>query len=746
MKRADGPRSILAAMRARWSPRVLVALLALVQAARAGERDVRQLLDGVKTLGTTGIPGRISVFGADADPVLLGEAGDGLRAPVVAAGSAGGARLVAFAHNGWFGTALDRGDGWKLLENALRWASKRTRGKVRVGVLGGDEFVKQLVQRGFDAEVVGGLERLEKTPPIDVLCGGLRDWNADELARLERWLKAGGAIVGGVTPWGWAQLNPGKDLVRDLVANRIAAPFGLAWADGTTAPGKDERFAAGDPLAPWCHAGAALDALFAKAAPPGFGEREMAQAAWTVAQALRWAPEDERAFRGRVLKAFGSRAAVVPTAAAPLRRDRVLERVQLEIAVDEGLRASATRVRAHPAAESFPGAVPASAPRVVRDLALDLAVPRWRSTGLYAAPGETVEVSIPAAAVGRRLRVRIGAHSDDISGSDAWSRAPRVTREDPIDAERVQVASPFGGLVYLVVPDGAPAETVAVKLRNVVEAPRFVLGQTDPAAWRQRIRDLPGPWAELETRSIVLTVPAAAVRGIDDPTEILTTWNKAMDAAADLAGIERERRSPERFVCDVQISAGYMHSGYPVMAHLDAAEFVTRPDRLRENAWGPFHEIGHNHQQGAWTFDGTGEVTNNVFTLYLYEQACGKAITDDERFTAAARTQRWKGQKDAKDAFERWKSDPFLGLLVYVDVQQGFGWDVYKRVFREYRAMKDAERPQSDDQKRDEWLVRLSRACGKDLGPLFTSWGVKTSPEARASLSDLPVWLPEGRL
>ena len=155
--------------------------------------------------------------------------------------------------------------------------------------------------------------------------------------------------------------------------------------------------------------------------------------------------------------------------------------------------------------------------------------------------------------------------------------------------------------------------------------------------------------------------------------------------------------------------------------------------------------MGHNHQESSWTFEGTGEVTNNVFTLYLYEMACGKKPTDDERFTEEARTKRWREQKGRTDAFERWKSDPFLALLVYVDVQQEFGWDVYKQVFRAYVAMRPDERPKDDAAKRDMWLVQLSRAAGKNLGPLFTSWGLVTSQEARASLSDLKAWMPAGR-
>lgn len=39
-----------------------------------------------------------------------------------------------------------------------------------------------------------------------------------------------------------------------------------------------------------------------------------------------------------------------------------------------------------------------------------------------------------------------------------------------------------------------------------------------------------------------------------------------VDAAADLAALStRARPRPERYVMDVHISVGYLHSGYPIM-------------------------------------------------------------------------------------------------------------------------------------------------------------------------------------
>ena len=53
-----------------------------------------------------------------------------------------------------------------------------------------------------------------------------------------------------------------------------------------------------------------------------------------------------------------------------------------------------------------------------------------------------------------------------------------------------------------------------------------------------------------------------------------------------------------------------------------------------------------------------------------------------------------------------------------------------------------SKRPKNDDEERDQWLVRFSRACGKNLGPFFEAWGVPTSESVRQSIADLPGWMP----
>jgi len=478
--------------------------------------------------------------------------------------------------------------------------------------------------------------------------------------------------------------------------------------------------------------------------------KELQQAAETVFRAVDSVPPQDGLFLPQLealRNKYGPQA--FPTAKRPLGAAQGLQRVLLTVELREMRNLPAEKLKAHPAATAFPGAAPAEALRVTRKVQIDTGVPEWHSTGLYAAPGEVIEVVVPKAAAGRKLAVRIGAHKDSLWHLDSWKRCPEVIRKYAMEEPLTRAANAFGGLVYVEVPKGCDLGKIEVEIRNVVEAPHYVLGRTDLAAWRETIRNLPAPWAELETSKVILTVPSEVVRKLEDPEDLMKFWDTVMDCCAELVGKPLDRSHPQRYVSDVQISAGYMHSGYPIMTWLDAAPVMVDKTRLKGDGhggvWGLWHEMGHNHQSRDWTFDGTGEVTCNLFTLYVMEKACGKAVKDQDRFSPAAWDKRMRSYftGDRPD-FRKWKNDPFLALQMYIQMQQAFGWEAFKTVFAEYRDLPAGQRPRTDDQKRDQWLVRFSKTVGRNLGPFFEAWGVPTSPQARQSVADLPGWMPEG--
>ncbi|MHC4694940.1 MAG: M60 family metallopeptidase [Planctomycetota bacterium] len=449
---------------------------------------------------------------------------------------------------------------------------------------------------------------------------------------------------------------------------------------------------------------------------------------------------------------------VIPMARKRLSRKTQPDYTILSLQIRKGRDIPAEQVKAHPAAEVFPGSVGEDAKKVSRQIKINTSEAGWHiggrrslywhSTGFYAAAGEVITVTIPKEVTDKGLYVRIGAHSDRLWRKSSWARAPEICRRFALTQTETKAANAFGGLVYIETPYDLKIGEIAVTIDGAVLAPYYVLGKTDVERWRKKKRNHPTPWGELSGRKLILTLPSKVLRTVDEPEELMKFWDGVMDRYAELLGRDPQRRRLERFVPDVQISAGYMHAGYPLMTMLDITTTIVDKERIIHNrhggVWGLFHEIGHNHQNYDWTFRGTGEVTVNLFSLYIMDKVCDVPDKGHPSITKSARKRNTERYFADGGNFEKWKRDPFLALCMYMQLQEAFGWEPFSKVFKEYRTLTEEQRPHSDDEKRDQWMVRFSRAVGKNLGPFFQAWGVPTTEKARTSIADLPGWMPDG--
>ncbi len=409
---------------------------------------------------------------------------------------------------------------------------------------------------------------------------------------------------------------------------------------------------------------------------------------------------------------------------------------------------TANQVRPYPGSVTFPGAVPPSAKRV-KDFKfiLDTDIPHWRaqqadwvSTGLYLPAGEVLQIELPADAIKIGLGIRIGCHTDNPDRrAKTFKRFPYgISKAWDLVQTKTTVASPFGGTVYLLVPKGTEAAKIKVLFSGAVKAPMFVSGQTSEKEWKENIRNYDAPWAELCSKSITLSVPSAAIRKLENPQALMDYWQKSMDLIQKLSGLKDI--PAQRIVYDVQISAGFMHSGYPVMAG-GRLEVMTDLEKMKSgSSWGFWHEIGHNQQWGGWTPSGQGETTNNLFALYVLDKMIGQkpalakgwSIADvpfDKPFEPGAIGTKLNGKHG-------------LSLSFWVQLINELGWEPIEKTIASYRTTEGAQNSKDPEMIWDNLLFRLSQNTGKDLGRFFTSWGAEVSPSGLENVKKLglPEW------
>ena len=713
--------------------------LAGVFPSSAREADQKTLLSGVREIGVSGAPGPLCVFGGGAFVVVTGKGAGGVQLPLVAAARYGRGRAAAFGHTGYLSpSTLDEADTGKLMVNLVRWAGGPAAGRgqpINVGVYRIRGLASWLKGKGFQA---AGID-LTKLASAHVLILPQTGLSSAEVAAIQRFVSSGGGVIAGGLGWGWKQLNPGKDLATQHPGNQVLAKMGIMFADGMASKtGKAGYLAEGVPTA-FAHAGNAFDAAEKqRKGIPTIPRSSVKQVSAVLALAAQTLPPNDRL----LLPKLAQTVKVSANQEWPVKQFDILGRlaVSMQARSIDGLNAERTGV--HPASAIFPGAVPKDAERVTETVAIDPSIPDWHSTGLYAAPGDTIVVRSPAGLPGKGYRIRIGAHKDRVWHKDSWQRFPEISWSAKIESAEQRFTNPFGGLVYVEVPKGGMGERFEVTISGAVRAPYFVRGKTSVTEWRRSIRNYPGPWAEVASDRVIVTIPSKVVRGLDDPEALMEVWDRILDLDAELAAIPKRRPRPERVVTDQQISAGYMHAGYPIMTWMDQTRNFVDAAHLKAGNWGIFHEFGHNHQERDWTFDGTGEVTCNLFSYYIFEKLCGTPPQKHERGSAEFQAKQFAQYDFLKPDFSIWKKKPFLALMMYAQMQDAFGWQPFIDVFGEYRGLSKAERPRDDAQRRDQWMVRFSRRVNRNLGPFFQTWGIPVSKGALKSIAGLPSWMP----
>ncbi len=678
------------------------------------------LLSGVEWVPSIGTPGTVSIFGANAFPVLTGSGKNPL--PLGGAAEWGQGRVFMMAH-GYLSKL--QGDpsqdgGARLMQNALAWVC-HDKENPRTG------------------EVKDSPESWQNA---DVLL-----WNGDpamppsKQQALRDWMGAGGGLLVGHCPWGWAQVK-GKNLRQHMPHNQTLAPLGLVFGGGYNSPHGKEGYAIAKNQAHLQHPWEILQAMLA-----AIGEPKAENAHWSSSNSLEHAiasvPDNDEVLipqLSRFLEKFPGQA---PRPFHPLKASQSLSRLWVVLKSRLWLDLPPDQVVAFAGSEDFPGRVAATFPREEVQLSFSDFPPGWQSTPVYLPAGEVLTVRILEGSP-KGWRLRIGCHKDSLWNKEVWSRWPQITHEVGLQKETTQVATPWGGNVYFV--PGKGAGPIQVSVSGGVQAPFFVSG--DPTSQNQwpQARQAPGPWAELVGKHVILSVPSASIRHLEDPQAVTDFWDNVAIGHSKLAARPPKVR-PERLVGDQQISAGYMHSGYPIMTWLD----VVTPRKGRPAAildletlgnkgnWGYFHEMGHNMQRGWWTFGGTGEVTNNLFSLHAGEEMAGIEPWNNP----------WlQGQKKSGEAylanpdFAVWKRKPGVALLTFALIQREFGWEPFTRFFASFENQSKAERPSVDADKIDQWVLRLSKEVNRDLRPHFLEWGwpISKSVLQSADLSALPEW------
>lgn len=419
-------------------------------------------------------------------------------------------------------------------------------------------------------------------------------------------------------------------------------------------------------------------------------------------------------------------------------------------------------------ARVFPGLVDQSEPRVKDakftldlnftdqtsdNLRISVAPQPQYSTGYYAAPGELIKLVVPAGIEG--LSIQIGGQTDNLGGKYPLLRDPVIFTKQQLYAGVNYIRNLYGGTIYINASFAYP-NPIEFTISNVCVSPDFILGQSGDAEWVARVKASQVPWLEFRSKRVIFLMPRDKVMAtfnssepLTNPTAVLSRWNDVFDLdyngwmglsdnAADIK--DRSPQGPWRGVLDIQLSAGYGHSGFPFVGTNDAEWFGSfsslKKISTSNGMWGSYHEFGHNCQQGKiWSWSTLGETTNNLFSFKVANRIGADynilhpAVSSG--FPQAIAYASGTGAKNFDTDVAM--NDPFKRMTPFVQIFEKYGYGAMTYLYSQAR---HAERLNTSDITMHNFVYeKLSDYTQTDLGPFFDAWGILVSSAVRDKIA-----------
>ncbi|PEW80555.1 wall-associated protein [Bacillus cereus] len=348
-------------------------------------------------------------------------------------------------------------------------------------------------------------------------------------------------------------------------------------------------------------------------------------------------------------------------------------------------------------------------------------------TGIYAAPNEEITIDIKGT---QSIQAFIGTRSYDEKDPEEFDLKPGKN----------VISSPSGGILYFYNMNNEGEVTASVT-NGGSHFPMFILGKHTKKDWDEMLKKYKDPYVvELKGERSLITTTYDSVQKYmknTDPTDLMQLHDKIIRLENAVAGLSEnsmgvakspihyaqfiEKRKPAEG--DFMFAKNY-HTGYIPTA----MNRVLDIEVLEKDGWGPWHEVGHLHQQEPWKWSKVREVTVNIYSLAV-QKALGNQLEMDEHY------------KNSFEYLEKPKAersiDDINPLTMFWQLNVVYGEHFYPRLHQAYRLLPQSEMPASDEDKKQLFIYMTSQVAGQNLIPFFEEWGLAPNDDIREKIEKL---------
>ncbi|QGV10314.1 hypothetical protein GNE09_27360 (plasmid) [Bacillus cereus] len=343
----------------------------------------------------------------------------------------------------------------------------------------------------------------------------------------------------------------------------------------------------------------------------------------------------------------------------------------------------------------------------------------YEPTGLYAKPNEQITINVEG---NQDIQVYIGTYSYDASWRED-SKIKSFTLKPGINT----IQSPNGGMIYFYNKQQGGSIRTTITTGGTT-TPFFELGKHTKQDLINMLDQYPSAHAvELKGERVLITASPARVKKYllgsnTDPVQLLKKMDEATRIQDKVAGLSEEQVDKHyvHYVEENHSPDYYMYATSYRTAYVgDAIQYVLDINKFITDGWGPWHEAGHLRQQSPWKFYNMTEVQNNIYSLSV-EKAFNQPSNLEKSGIYPKAFQYLEQVNKNYDEI----SDVFVKLVMLWQLQLAYGEDFYPKLHQLYRDMPSSELPQTDENKKQLFMISASKVAKQNLIPFFEKWGL----------------------
>lgn len=313
----------------------------------------------------------------------------------------------------------------------------------------------------------------------------------------------------------------------------------------------------------------------------------------------------------------------------------------------------------------------------------------------------------------------------------------------------IDPVSHSGGMVYLryVSSSDQPQGKARITFQadsELVRVPYFIQGITTATEFESMLEQYQTPDVMFSTNDAVVVVSrdAALKYSVSNDKEAwLAAIDKILLAEDRISGLSNDDSNPlhHRLAKGirhlfVEAGSGYMFATNQVTGYCGDAALnrLLTQNMIETNNWGVAHELGHQHQQGAYKPGNFTETTVNIYTLAVQRAFFGDGfIRSSEEIWNKLKTD-YFGLALSQRNFHDETLKPVAGdinssrLLLFDQLQIIFGDEFYHRLHR--IAREEEIGGGSDEERQGYFCLKACQLSGYDLRDYFNEWGFIISP------------------